>query len=153
MKRKRRDYQTLNLDFNLDPNDVKKYMLAGQSVFTVFNMNTGNHMTYKIDRKKSKSENEQLLWFVSVCYSYDSFSCIGRILNNKFLPSMKMDVNDKSVKGFDVVWKHYGENLNPMNNVKILHSGYCARCGKLLTEPESLKRGMGSYCANVSTNF
>lgn len=141
----------INLDYEINNDNVKTFMLGGKAIFSVLNLITGNHVTYKINRVRPKQHGEtpDKIWFVSTCYGYDKFTCIGRIIDDKFIPSSKMDPEGKSVKGFSIIWKRYCQNMNPMDNVKILHSGKCSRCGRLLTEPESLRIGMGKYCASI----
>lgn len=149
MKRKQLDFDDSHV---LDLAYTKAYMLAGNAIFSVVNDKTGNHMTYKVSRKKDKAtdKGEEEIWFVSVSYNYESFRCIGIITKNQFFPSKKVDAETPSVKGFAIIWKRYCIENKPMENVRILHSKYCARCGRLLTEPDSISRGMGMYCASLS---
>lgn len=42
--------------------DPKKFILAGNSFFTIKNVNTNNHLTYKV----KKSKTNEFLFFVSV---------------------------------------------------------------------------------------
>jgi len=34
------------------------------------------------------------------------------------------------------------------DNVEFYHSGNCAKCGRKLTTPESIKNGLGPICFN-----
>lgn len=137
----------------IDPQEVKAFMLAGNSIFTVLNKRTEGHMTFKVSQKKAEEGKEpEPLWFVSVCTAYDTYICIGRIVGKEFIPSKKYNGDSSSIKSFQILWNRYGILKSPMDDVEFLHSDRCARCGRIMTDPESLAYGMGPYCREVAFN-
>ena len=58
----------------------------------------------------------------------------------------KIDKNTPSVKGFEWLVKNIH---NLPSNMSFFHEGHCARCGRLLTVPESIKTGFGPECEKI----
>src|ERR1035437_2851225 len=134
----------------------KKFILAGNAVFTVRNENTQNRFTFKMTRKKYQAEHEQPLYWVKVLTrsdnaSDDSYMFIGAFSMAKgFTHSLKSHITASatSVK----VARYY---LNLLFNdtlptfIYTYHEGYCGRCGRLLTVPESIESGFGPECVKL----
>ena len=56
-----------------------------------------------------------------------------------------MTKNSQGVKAFGWLLKH----INDLpENIKIWHNGYCGKCGRMLTVPDSIDSGFGPVCAN-----
>jgi hypothetical protein len=117
----------------------KEFILAGNAIVTFKSRRTGNHMTYKI----TKADNGAV-WFVSVMYGGDDFQYIGIIDKEmvfKWTKKSRVDAKSPSFMAFAWSWSHlYSDQL------EVWHEGRCGKCGKRLTEPESVERGFGPVC-------
>lgn len=133
--------------------NVKQFLLGGKSYFTVENDETKNHLTYKI----VKAENSETTFFVNVCHAYNEYNFIGTIFLSKdgtditFRKSkkLKQDEQQTSVAVIIYIINHYLIADRPNLSMKFYHHGVCCKCGRTLTTPESVKNGIGPYCASL----
>jgi len=117
------------------------FILAGNAIITLKSKKTGKHFTYRIRKKKNQD-----VWFVSALYnpSDQMYSYIGCITEfGKFVHTKKSQVNSDSPVFQAFCWSW--NNLRS-EKLEIWHEGRCGRCGKSLTDPESIQRGFGPYC-------
>jgi len=127
------------------PNDSKRdFILGGNAIVTFKSLKTNKHYTYKI--KKAKNID---IYFVSVLFNADSkqYQYIGCINSKKQFISTKnskVSINAISFRAFNWSWN----NLNA-DEMEIWHEGRCGRCGRSLTDPESIRLGFGPICKNI----
>lgn len=143
--------------------DNKAFILAGNATFTAQSINTGTRFTYKVqapwDKKANKRDHDSNVRFVSVLTGSDNTSDYS-FLGTVFLPSdqfpfssfkhslkSKITKGAKSYKAFNYVWHYVGKD-KPAELVEIFHEGKCGRCGRKLTDPNSIKSGFGPECIN-----
>lgn len=129
-----------------DPATALRFMLAGKATFTVRSAKTGDHLTYQV--RNWKKARMGTLHFVSV-RSGDDFACVGVISNEaSFDRGRRPDLpaDDPRVRGFGYVFEHlkYQKQMPP--RCEVWHEGQCGRCGRALTDPESIERGIGPEC-------
>lgn len=128
---------------------IRNFALAGKATITLESVKTGAHFTYQINKAKNTE-----LWFVSVLSGPSNetdFTYVG-ILAGK---AMELRLTKKSgfkddaccVRGFRFFWRFITAEAMPQD-MHVRHSGACGRCGRTLTTPESLDRGIGPECAN-----
>lgn len=131
------------------------FMLAGKAIFTLRSRRTGNRFTYKV----SKKENENF-WFVSVLTGADNnndYTYLGNISVNgpqhqrygshSFWHSKKRQISPDAPSAKAFAWafrKLVVRAATP--DLEIHHCGFCGRCGRLLTVPESVASGYGPEC-------
>jgi hypothetical protein len=138
-------------EINMSDNTLENprdFVLAGKAIFTVQNEKTGNRFTYKVKQAQDDGAPKKV-WFVSVLNGPDNgsnYAYIGTIFGNDFRHTKKSTVTPEaqSFKVFAWMIKH---NLTLPEFVKLHHEGFCCRCGRRLTVPESIKSGMGPECA------
>ena len=120
-----------------------EFIKAGKAIFSVDN-GKGEHYTYKIQKHKEKD-----MWFAYVCISYGVFKYMGVFGEGKVIQGNKGISNDsKSVKVLEwAIRVIKGLSVLP-DGYSILHEGRCGRCARPLTDPESIKRGLGPECAS-----
>lgn len=136
-----------------DLETIRKYVLAGQAIFTVASSKINKRYTYKIvalskhpgwyrcyvmwgdDNTKDyrycgvfRSENMQLHTKYGNLPNYTYFKMLQQFL--AFLTAEEIQKR--------------GNRLP--NACDFYRSRYCARCGRLLTTPEAIKRGYGRIC-------
>lgn len=137
--------------------DVTKFITAGNAVFTLTSKTSGRSFTYQVQHKAGKP------WFVSVLTGPDNtsdYTFIGTIFAQEaaqqlafpftvFRHSKKSPVGADalSVKAFQWFWDHLFNHGRTPDGVEFRHEGRCGRCGRRLTTPESVDRGLGPECA------
>lgn len=133
--------------------DALFFMLAGKALFTLRSKLTNNRFTFYVEQARDKKP----IYFVSLLTGQNNetdYTYIGFIKVTDGYP-----VFSKGAKGnvaetatsflaFNHVFKHLSNNEN-INTLEIWHEGYCCRCGRLLTTPESVDRGIGPECIKL----
>lgn len=127
--------------------DALKFILGGKSTFTFLNPKTENRFTFKV--KKHKTDD---VYFISVLIGPDTYTFIGTIIDKKYHHSRKSKISNgaQSVRVFEYILNKLIINNLP-DFIEIWHSGACGRCGKPLTDPISIEKGLGPYCRTIST--
>lgn len=140
-----------------DIEQIKKFMIAGKSIFTIKNEKTQNRFTYKIEKAKRRQD---LYWVYLLCMKDNddksSYKYIGGFSEKEMF---KQSVSRSTIKKHTVgiqgiewlvnkLWN--GESINP---ITFYHSGFCGRCGKRLTVPESIISGFGPECIRTEITY
>lgn len=137
---------------------AKGFILAGNAYFTVRSKKTGTRYTYRVSRaacSRCKRLDCQCwkypTYFVALLTGPDNtedYSYLGILRENAFQLTRASKMNDASlpVRAFRWVWDALAKGAYP-GNVEIWHEGRCGRCGRTLTVPESVERGIGPDCA------
>ena len=137
--------------------DIKKFIVGGKAIMTLESKRTSRWFTYKI--KRAKKDDLTSPFFVSVLTGMDNesaYTYMGTIFskNNKLEFSLtknsKIGEDALSYKAFTYFFKLLLEN-KLHEEMAIYHRGICSVCGKTLTQPESLKNGIGPFCMGIST--
>jgi hypothetical protein len=131
------------------------FILAGKATFTVDN-GKGEHFTYKVVAKQDRYKKDRKVYFVNLltgCDNETSYSYMG-MLNPKTLSlaltkGSKVGPNAKSLKVFRWALRVVSGRSELPADYGINHAGHCGRCNRLLTEPESIKIGIGPHCAKL----
>lgn len=137
----------------------KKFILGGKADFIVRNINSGNHLNYKV-LKHIPKENEQIDETKEIYYVYfkshkDIY--LGNIIKYKdnkilyFFGAKKFDNNfSKELEIFvKLFYFIFRKNMYPIS-VQILYTGECSVCGRKLTNPDYIKIGIGSKCLSYT---
>ena len=127
-------------------NKVRKFIMAGNSTFTIKNDKTGKHYTFTVQKlADKKNERKRPIHFVQVlnggkkCYIGTIFSYAKFVFGQK----SSFAKNSIQTKAFDWIFRN-AEQLP--EGVHIYHEGSCGRCGRELTNPESIEAGFGPDC-------
>tara|TARA_R110000772_G_scaffold66676_7_gene148385 strand:- start:4847 stop:5269 length:423 start_codon:yes stop_codon:yes gene_type:complete len=133
----------------LDLEKSKRFILAGNSTFTVVSKSTQTRYTFKI--KTSRTGD---VLFVSYLNNTDSYKFLGTIFKNNATPykyfHSRKHTNPTSIvnKTFDWVYRTIQEqNQSNFDLIELWHEGKCGRCGRKLTVPSSIESGIGPFCA------
>jgi hypothetical protein len=129
---------------------TKDFILAGKAIFTVAN-DKGEHYTFKIT--KSDGRGDKTVYFAALLSGPDnehSYTYMGLVNEISGVPhTTAKSAYDKTSKPFKVLhWALgivWGRNKLP-NGYLLEHAGKCGRCGRTLTTPESIERGIGPEC-------
>ena len=130
----------------------REFVLAGKAIFSVKN-DKGQHYTFKIIHQKG---NDQFppVWFIFLLTGPDNtsdYTYMGKIdaETGKVILTAKSKYSADSLPvkvadfGLRII---YGKQALPAG-YGINHEGYCGRCARLLTVPESVESGIGPECA------
>lgn len=129
--------------------DVKRFVLAGNATLTLVSGKTGTRYTYHVKQVKSDAPH-----FVSVLYGSDNendLAFIGSIFADgeyRHGRKSKLPAGDIRESAWCYLWRHVLAGNLPAD-LEIWHEGRCARCGRKLTVPESIERGLGPECAGL----
>jgi len=131
----------------LTPLFRKAYLLGGNAIFTIVSKVSSCRFTYKVRAKDV--EKDRRLYFVNVLTGPENtndYRFIGTIFPDgtfKHGSRSTISADAKSVKAFNWLWTH----LDDEERIEVWHSGRCSRCRRLLTDPQSIERGIGPVCA------
>jgi hypothetical protein len=130
-----------------DAGAVLEFVTAGNATFTLRSVQTGARFTYKM----RKCEDNPNLFFVALMNGPDNennFNYLGVVRNRQYAHGRKSRIGHDAASNiaFDWFWKHVSRGHLP-TTVECWHEGKCGRCGRKLTVPESIERGIGPECA------
>lgn len=126
----------------IDNSKALDFVLGGNSLFTVKNSQSQNRFTFKVNKHKKED-----IFFVKVLTNPDMYEFVGTLIGGVFYHSKKSRVSSQaqSVKVFNYIFDRLSKNILP-NFIEIWHEGRCGKCGKTLTDPDSINAGFGPYC-------
>lgn len=126
--------------------EARDYIFAGNATVTLKSLKTGTHFTYKI-----RKSDDGGTYFVRLLVNPDDYRYLGCVFDNR---RDQIRITAKSCAGKDassVKAINYTLGLlcqGHLNDLlEIKHEGTCGRCGRALTHPESIDRGIGPECA------
>ncbi len=128
----------------LSQSNAREYLLAGNAVVTFRNSSTGNRFTYKVRRPDDDHPH-----FVMIRTGSEDWTFMGTIFNGTdYRHGKRSSINrgSQSAKTFVWLWRNI-DALPP--EIEIWHEGFCLRCGRQLTVPESIKSGYGPICSGL----
>jgi len=153
---------------------IQDFIFAGNATFTIRNTQTGVRFTYKIRKSKTNATK----FYVNNLRGPEIFAKMGVIMNADKQYYLPFDWKEKiqmarrnfatlypgqpfpekqytqknmpmSLKMFIKFLDWYKGNVESIANHEIWHEGICGKCGRPLTVPESIERGLGPVCANI----
>ena len=128
----------------------KDFFFGGNSTFTVESEKTGQWRTFKIRKMKANSRFPNPAWAVALLAGPDNendFQYIGKVNPDTGMLKLGSRFNDGSLPVVIFRWL-MGHVFTDMvlPNGKVHHEGKCGCCGRKLTVPESIQRGIGPEC-------
>jgi hypothetical protein len=135
-----------------DPESVREFALAGNARLTLVSTVTGQRFTYRI--RKPENQRGSVSHFVSLMNGPDnesSFAYLGVLkttpAGTRFERGAKSSISAEapSAKAFAWFWQHLMQG-KISEKLEIWHEGRCGRCGRALTDPESIAFGFGPEC-------
>lgn len=130
--------------------DALDFILAGNATVTLLNTDTGGRYTYKVVQPKDDMPHfVRLLNGPDNTADYVYMATIFDRTNLRHTRKSAIRPSAKPFAGFRFVWERLvaGELDALPSNLEIWHEGRCGRCGRVLTVPESVARGIGPVCA------
>lgn len=140
------------------PAEVRAFMLAGNARLTLVSVKTGQRYTFKIKLAPGSAANKP--WFVSVLTGQDneaSYTFVGCIWKktlsggnfyHEYQHGSKSKITHAapSAKAFAWFFTQLFDIGHIPDQLEVWHEGTCGRCGRALTVPESIARGIGPEC-------
>jgi len=133
--------------------DAKAFAMAGNAIITLQSLRSGQHYTYKVsspsaEKQEAKGYTPEAVWFVKLLTSGSAdegdFTYLGMIRDGRFFAtraSARMQTAP-SFKAFDFFFR----STELHSELVVRHECRCGRCGRTLTEPESIDSGYGPEC-------
>ena len=113
--------------------------------FTVVSKKTNKDYTFKV---ANKTWNGKTYCHVSVETEYLNFKYLGTFFNGKIYHKRQVVESPSAIA---IAWLltnvQQGNFIKLDESVEVMHLGNCIRCGRVLTDAQSIERGLGSECA------
>ena len=136
---------TVNMPIRLETAaDAVRYMLGGRAIVTITSNKTNKHFTYKI----TVANNNHQRYFVWVRTKNGYQFMLTLDYNGRRIRYSRKGMPKEYflVKAFKWAWGHLFNNSMPIA-MSIYRYNICCRCGRKLTDPKSIKAGVGPECA------
>lgn len=147
------------------PQAVIDYAMAGKAKITVVSRKTGDRLTFRLRRaqrgERGEGRCDKRPFFVSVLSGSDnqtSYSFLGSAwrvptgtaisYKHSYLKS-KVTRDAKSVRVIEWLFGRALHNDRCFEQVSVYRSNVCGRCGRELTDPESIVTGIGPKCRRI----
>lgn len=123
---------------------IAAFLYSGNAVITVQSVKTNQHFTYQVKRIPNSDT-----FAVKYMGSNGRYFYLGAIFDRiKFRMTLKSPPIMKDHPAF-LGFKYFHDHLaigQFAPNIKLWHSGRCGACGRRLTDPLSIKYGIGPEC-------
>lgn len=134
--------------------DILPFALAGSAILTLVSGKTGTRFTYKLTRVEHPTDGQDR-WFIGVLSGPDNttdYVFLGSVIGaggQYFQRGFRSVIQPAapSCKAFTWFWGSL--RAGTLHDVEVWHEGRCGRCGRVLTVPESIDRGIGPDCAGI----
>lgn len=132
----------------LAPQFRRDYILGGNAVVTLVSKRSGDRFTYRVQQAQPREGQAQSPYFVAVLIGPDNrhdYRFLGTIFpDGNYRHGKKSQIPEEapSAKAWAWTWVHLDTD-----QVEVWHEGTCSRCGRALTDPASIERGLGPICA------
>ena len=131
--------------------DIKNFIFGGNATFTVINTQTKNRFTFRVKQPK----NNKSVFFVSVLNGSDNnsnYTFIGTYFNktSNYIHGKKSHITKdaQSAKVINWFFSRFIDSEEKYPFIQVYHEGKCGKCGRKLTTPDSVKKGLGPICSN-----
>lgn len=136
-----------------DKADILKYLMGGRATITVLNTKTNTRYTYKVKARRVDGKIRSC-YTIKVMTGSDNvkdYSTIGYIpsvgqQNIRKSKGQTIGFSDVRSQGFSWLWNQLHSEKPLPSFVQVWHEGSCSYCGKKLTVPTSISRGIGPDC-------
>lgn len=135
---------------------TKDFILAGDAIFTVTSADLVGHVghqTYRVRRVEFEDPACRVYYFAYLLTGPDNTSDYSYICKvDSKTGDLKATGKSRTHVEKTRVWKVLEGALRLIwyeldaEGVEIAHAGKCGRCGRLLTDPDSIEAGIGPVC-------
>ncbi len=126
--------------------DARRFLWGGNARVTIVSKKTGVRYTYRVRRVEGEDDK----YFVSLLTGSDNetaYTYVGMVKAGEFRLTKASKYKDTSspVRGFRYLKSKLDVGVLP-DDLEAWHEGRCGRCGRALTVPSSIARGIGPEC-------
>lgn len=142
-----------------DADTALRFVLGGNATFTLKSARTGDRYTFRVRRAADKprffvstligSSNETDYAYLGYFDTMNGGTVLSCRNGEYLLPGKKGRPSDVRFKAVNWLLRNLARHTLPLT-VEFWHEGRCARCGRKLTDPDSIARGFGPECATKS---
>jgi hypothetical protein len=138
--------------------EAKAFVLAGRATLTLVSKKTGVRFTFEVSTPPddpSRGKPGPVGWFVNLLVGSDneqSYKYIGHIYKKdlNYVAGQKAKVHAGAPGPMAFTWFYtrvvqMGQSPEEAH-LEVWHEGKCGKCGRKLTVPESIERGIGPEC-------
>jgi hypothetical protein len=132
----------------------RAFLFAGNAIFTVSNPE-GKRYTYRVKQAAKRREGEAVVWFVGMLAgpnNHEDFRYLGLVTARGEVKHGHRSTWPEDSEAWKVAaWaiRLVMGDKAPPSGYRIQHAGYCGRCGRMLTVPESIESGLGPECQKI----
>jgi hypothetical protein len=131
--------------------DATRFIRGGNAIVTIASKRTGEHRTYRVSQPETDN-GQTPPFFVGLLTGPDNgaaYTYAGILeLNDgtiRLTRKSRFTTDAPAIRGWNYVARHLAEgNLPP--DADVMHEGRCGCCGRALTRPDSIARGIGPEC-------
>jgi hypothetical protein len=123
-----------------------KVLMAGNATLTFESTQSDKHMTFNVKKHK-----ERELYFVRLRVKGEgdgAWEFMGTIFPNETFgrsAKSKLPKDHLAFKVFEYIYLSRNTPIN-LQTMRIYHEGRCLACGRALTDPDSVRIGLGPQC-------
>ena len=129
------------------PEEIYQYLSGGEGIVTLLSP-TGVHRVYAFNKPRCASKFPKDVLFVYVQVSSGLWIYVGMWIQHKgfyLTRASNYFADSPIVKGIEYIIKMATGKIT-RTPMKLFHCGVCSICGRKLTSPKSIARGMGPEC-------
>lgn len=130
---------------------IKDFILGGNADFTILNSDSGNEIHIKVVKRKKKDGSPAAGYWLYYGKEYIGFIKENLAVGHP-IKKLNLKIWDDARMKFNYFWKMVLAGNIP-DNMHLLHNGTCCRCGRKLTQVESITNGIGPECAKKTKLF
>lgn len=128
---------------------ILEFILAGRAKFSLKSLKTGEHYTFWIT---NESPGDHDYYFVKtgtgVLLGRLGFFNGGALSFRHAIGELKLTPNEYNLSEQAIAFGWFIRHMDSPQ-VEFYHAGRCGKCGRTLTDPVSIDRGIGPECAQV----
>ena len=136
--------------------EALNFITSGHALFTLKSSKTGSRFTFRADCKHGEKQEEASLLFVKLLTGsnnesdYQYFGYLRKqpdgSWNYQHGKKTRITPEAPGAQAFSFCFSHVFMPGLERDDLEFWHEGCCGRCGRLLTDPESVERGIGPEC-------
>jgi len=129
--------------------DAAEFTTAGNATLTLRSAKTGKRFTYKVRAPKDRNAGQRFVSLLTGADNTSDYTYLGLLTATgefRMTRASRMASDSLPVVAFGFFAKKVLIEGSLPEALEVRHEGHCGRCGRALTVPESIDRGIGPEC-------